>query len=94
MLSDYDRATDYYDRIESDDTPSGQDLLNHGHVLLCQGMTREAIDTYRQALHKMDNKTARFREAFKSDAVELRLHGISAVDLSLIPDAVCSTFRD
>jgi hypothetical protein len=85
---------DYYDRISSDDTPSPQDLLNQGHVLLCQGMTREAIDTYRQALHKMDNNTSKFREAFKSDAMELRLHGISAVDLSLVPDAVCSTIRD
>ena len=94
LLSDYDRAMDYYDRISSDDTPSPQDLLNQGHVLLCQGMTREAIDTYRQALHKMDNNTSKFREAFKSDAMELRLHGISGVDLSLVPDAVCSTIRD
>ena len=90
LLSDYDRAIDYYNRISLDDTPSAQDLLNHGHVLLCQGQTAEAIDTYRQALHKMDNDTAKFREAFKSDAMELRLHGISAVDQSLIPDVVCS----
>jgi tetratricopeptide (TPR) repeat protein len=94
LLSDYDRAIDYYNRISLDDTPSAQDLLNHGHVLLCQGQTAEAIDTYRQALHKMDNDTAKFREAFKSDAMELRLHGISAVDQSLIPDVVCSAVNN
>ena len=93
LLSDYDRAIDYYNRIATDDTPSPQDLLNHGHTLLCQGQTREAIDTYREALRKMDNNTEKFREAFKRDAMDLRLHGISAVDQSLIPDAVCSTDR-
>ena len=90
LLSDYDRAIDYYNRISIEDTPSAQDLLNHGHVLLCKGMMHEAIDTYRQALRKMLNNTTKFREAFKNDSMELRLHGISAVDQSLIPDAVCA----
>ena len=90
LLSDYERAVDYYQRIIRDDTPSSQDMLNYGHVLLCQGMTGEAIDAYRQALRKLDNNTTKFREAFKADAIELRLHGISAVDQSLIPDAVCA----
>ena len=90
LLSDYDHAMDYYDRIARDDTPTPQDLLNRGHVLLCQGNTQEAIATYRQALQGMDGDCAKFRAAFKGDAIELRLHGISAVDQSLIPDAVCS----
>ena len=54
LLSDYDRAIDYYDRIARDDTPSAQDLLNRGHVLLCQGKTQEAIETYRKSLGLMD----------------------------------------
>ena len=45
LLSDYERAIDYYDRIARDDTPSPQDLLNRGHVLLCQGNMQEAIET-------------------------------------------------
>ena len=89
LLSDYDRALDYYDRIARDDKPSPQDLLNRGHVLLCQGNTQEAIKTYREALQGMDGDTAKFRAAFKGDAMELRLHGVSAVDQALIPDAVC-----
>lgn len=89
LLSDYDRAFDYYDRIARDDKPSPQDLLNRGHVLLCQGNTQEAINTYREALQGMDGDTAKFRAAFKGDAMELRLHGVSAVDQALIPDAVC-----
>ena len=89
LLSDYDRALDYYDRIARDDKPSPQDLLNRGHVLLCQGNTQEAINTYRESLQGMDGDTAKFRAAFKGDAMELRLHGVSAVDQALIPDAVC-----
>ena len=89
LLSDYERAHDYYDRIARDDKPSSQDLLNRGHVLLCQGNTEDAIATYREALKSMDGDSAKFRAAFKGDAMELRLHGISAVDQALIPDAVC-----
>ena len=88
LLNDYDRALDYYDRIANEDTPSAQDMLNRGHVLLCQGKTQDAIQTYRQSLQLMDNDAKRFRQAFKGDAVELRLHGVSSVDQSLIPDAV------
>lgn len=90
LLNEYDRAMDYYDRIAQEDTPSAQDLLNRGHVLLCQGNTQEAISTYRESLRLMDGDRQKFRQAFKGDAVELRLHGISTVDQSLIPDAVCS----
>ena len=91
LLSDYDRALDYYDRIETEDTPSPQDLLNHGHVLLFQGRMEDAIATYRKTLDRMGGDGAKFREAFKGDAMELRLHGVSAVDQALIPDAVCAT---
>ena len=90
LLSDYDRALDYYDRISRDDEPTAQDLLNRGHVLLCQGKTQEAITTYRQSLRLMDGDCKKFRAAFKGDAVELRLHGVTSVDQALIPDAVCS----
>ena len=91
LLSDYERANDYYGRIARDDKPSAQDMLNHGHVLLCQGDMQEAIRTYREALRLMDGDSSKFRAAFKGDALELRLHGISAVDQSLIPDVVCAT---
>ena len=91
LLSDYDRAIDYYDRIADEDKPSTQDLLNRGHVLLCQGNTQEAIESYRESLRLMDYDITKFRAAFKGDAMELRLHGVSAVDQALIPDVVCST---
>ena len=94
VLGDYDRAIDYYDRIAQDDKPTAQDLLNRGHVLLCQGETREAVETYRESLRLMDSDITKFRDAFKGDAMELRLHGISAVDQSLIPDVVCSQNLD
>jgi hypothetical protein len=38
----------------------------------------------------MGGDAHKFRAAFKDDAMELRLHGISTVDQALIPDAVCS----
>jgi len=90
LLKDYDRAIDYYNRIEHDDKPSPHDWLNHGHVLLCQKQPQEAIEAYRRSLRAMDNDTDAWRKAFKGDALELRLHGISAVDQALIADAVCA----
>ena len=90
LFNDYDRAIDYYDRIIHDDKPSPQDYLNLGHVLLCQGNARQAIEAYRECLQKMGGDAHKFRAAFKDDAMELRLHGISTVDQALIPDAVCS----
>jgi len=90
LINDYDKALDYYDRIIRDDKPSAQDLLNRGHVLLCQGKTQQAIETYRDSLKLMNGNTHKFRSAFKEDAMELRLHGVSTVDQALIPDAVCT----
>ena len=90
VLNDFERSLDYYDRIARDDKPSAQDLLNRGHVLLCMGQTRQAIDTYKQSMQSMNGEAGAFRTAFKGDAVELRLHGISTVDQALIMDAVCS----
>ena len=89
LLSDYDRSLDYYDRIAQGGKLSPQDLLNRGHVLLCKGECQEAIATYRRALQGMGGDAAKFRAAFKGDALELRLHGVSAVDQALIPEAVC-----
>ena len=94
LLNDYDRALDYYDRIARDDKPTAQDMLNRGHVLLCMGNTQDAIATYREALRLMDGDSKQFRAAFKGDAMELRLHGISTVDQALVPDAVCSAKQD
>lgn len=91
LMNDYDRATEYYNRIIQDDNPSPQDLLNYGHVLLCQGNTQQAIETYRHSLQLMEGDASKFRAAFKEDAMELRFHGLSAVDQALIPDAVCAT---
>ena len=90
VLSDYQRALDYYDRIAHDDKPSAQDMLNRGHVLLCMGRMREAIQAYRRSLKFMDGDAAKFREAFKGDAAELGAHGVSTVDQALILDAVCT----
>ena len=90
LLNDYDRALGYYNRIVEEDKPSPQDMLNRGHVLLCQKHTQEAIDSYRESLRRMNGDKAKFRAAFKGDAMELRLHGITAVDQALIPDVVCS----
>ena len=94
LLKDYDKALDYYDRIKHDDVPSAQDLLNLGHVLLCQGKTQEAVATYRESLRLMDGDHKKFRSAFKDDSLTLRLHGVTSVDQALIPDVVCSTQHD
>lgn len=81
------RSLEYYDRIVNDDTPTMQDHLNRGHVLLCSHQLPEAIASYRQAL-ALDSKG--FRQAFDADAKHLVNAGIEASDLPLIADAVAS----
>jgi len=90
LLKNYDRANDYYEKIIAHDTPKAQDLLNWGHVKLCQKNIQDAINTYRQAWTKLNKDSTQFRKMFKADSPELLSQGVSATDLILIPDAVCN----
>ena len=91
LQRNFERSIDYYEKIEHDDTPTGLDLMNHGHVVLCQGDVKQAIALYRQALKAMKDDKKAFTEQFENDYNQLKTIGVNPEDLPLIIDAVIST---
>ncbi len=87
LEGNFDRALSYYDKIIADDKPSAEDLLNRGHVLLCQGKIKEAIAQYAESLRRGGGSKADFAKAMHADASTLQAHGISSEDICLIADA-------
>jgi len=45
-------------------------------------------------LHGIKDDCHKWRKMFRGDAEELHRHGVSSVDQSLIPDAVCTQLTD
>ncbi len=66
--------------------PSAYDLLNAGHVQLCLGMRKEALNLYRQSLLKGSPSRNELLQAFDEDAATLVKNGIPAGDIPLIRD--------
>lgn len=88
LINNFNQSAAYYKRIVEDDTPSAQDYLNYGHVLMCSGKITEAIDSYKRALNAHKSNTQLFTEALMADSNHLKAKGISENDIHLIADAV------
>lgn len=82
-----ERALDYYDKIITQDTPTAQDYMNRGHVLLCSNQLGEALNSYRESL-KLEGNHKTFSETFLKDEQELVKKGISHNDIALILDLI------
>ena len=70
----YDLAQKYYSRILTG-KPTVHDYLNAGHVELCMGNKKEAVEYYKQALYQ-DNDFELFQMLFDADRVTLINHGV------------------
>lgn len=70
----YDLAQKYYTRILSG-KPTVHDYLNAGHVELCIGNKKEAVEYYKQALYQ-DNDFELFQMLFDADRGTLINHGV------------------
>ncbi len=88
LVGNYDQSKSYYTKIINDDTPTAQDYLNYGHLLLCTGNTSEAIDIYRKSLTIGNNDEDAFVSALMADTSYITAKGIGEADLHLIADAV------
>ncbi|NDV79405.1 lipopolysaccharide assembly protein LapB [Dysgonomonas sp. 511] len=73
LLKKYDVSQRYYKRILERKTTI-HDYLNAGHVELCVGNKKEAVDFYRQAVYK-DNDFELFALLFDADKDTLISHG-------------------
>lgn len=80
LLRKFDQAHKYYTQILTD-KPSVHDYMNAGHVELCIGNKKSALEYYTKAIQQVDNFD-KFEQLFDEDKKELILAG---VDSSFFP---------
>jgi len=68
--------------------PQIQDLINAGHIHLCNKNINEAIKYYSEVLKILENKIDDFIKLFKEDKHYLIANGIEAYELNLVLDAL------
>ena len=90
-LENYDDSKRYYDKIPDDELTYG-DLINIGHIALCRGDKKEAVEFYRKSITNGNISQKRFIEIIGKDKEMLFSHGITEEDLSLILDYVLFSF--
>ncbi len=53
-LGRFDESEKYYDRLSAGKL-NAHDQINKGHLALCRGKKREAVDLYKQSIYKRRN---------------------------------------
>lgn len=77
---------EYYSQKLLENEPKAQDLLNAGHIALCQKKTKVAIDFYIQTLNLNQKNWEVFLEMINQDKHYLLNNGVDADDFSLLLD--------
>jgi len=85
ILGNMEQAAEAYQEIlESTEVPGPYDLMNAGHVTLCQGEREKALNFYKAALDQEGMNNEMFIEAFREDAPYLQQHGITEEEIPLL----------
>jgi len=84
-LGRFDDSEKYYDRLSAGKL-SAHDLINIGHLALCKGNKREAVDHYRQSLTSDEITTEQFMTVFAEDTELLISLGVNSEDLPILLD--------
>jgi len=80
-----DDSYKYYQRLSSDKL-NVHDLINMGHLALCRGQKKEAVDLYRQSIGSGELSKEKFTEIFVEDTALLIGLGVEKDELSLLLD--------
>jgi tetratricopeptide (TPR) repeat protein len=87
VLGKLETAEESYRKVLSKSgSPNPFDLMNLGHVLLCQGKRKEALDAYKQSKSERLFTNESFQSAFEEDIPHLLKNGIPEEELPLILD--------
>jgi tetratricopeptide (TPR) repeat protein len=78
--------TSYREILEKSDSPTPFDLMNYGHVLLCLGKRKEALEYYLKSRSGKLLATEIFMETFEEDIPHLLENGIKQEDIPLLID--------
>jgi tetratricopeptide (TPR) repeat protein len=84
-LGRFDDSEKYFDRL-SEGKLTAHDLLNKGHLALCKGKKKEAVDYYRQSLMSGELTNEQFMAIFLEDSLLLITLGVDPDDLPLLLD--------
>jgi tetratricopeptide (TPR) repeat protein len=80
-----DESEKYYERLSAGKL-NAHDLINKGHLALCKGKKREAIDLYRQSIMSGELTKDKFISIFKEDNALLISLGVNPDDLPIFLD--------
>jgi tetratricopeptide (TPR) repeat protein len=84
-LGKFSDSEKYYERLSADKL-NAHDLINKGHVALCKGEKKEAVDFYRQSIISGEISREEFMSVFAEDRSLLLSLGANADDLPILLD--------
>jgi tetratricopeptide (TPR) repeat protein len=84
-LGKFEDSEKYYDRL-SEGKLNAHDLINMGHLALCRGRKREAIDLYKQSIITGEITKEKFMIIFAEDRNLLVSLGVNNEDLPILLD--------
>ena len=84
-LGRFDESEKYYDRL-SEGKLTAHDQINMGHLALCRGRKREAVDLYKQSIISGELSKSQFMAIFAEDKDLLISLGVNPDDLPIILD--------
>jgi tetratricopeptide (TPR) repeat protein len=86
VLGKLDEAAEFYDEIRSAGSPTLYDFMNAGHVQLCLGHRKMAMESYKQCFAFESFSTELFIETFEEDKPFLEKNGVNKEEIPLILD--------
>ena len=84
-LGRFDESEKYYDRL-SNGKLNAHDQINKGHLALCRGNKREAVELYRQSILSGELTKEQFITIFSEDRDLLISLGVNPDDLPIVSD--------
>jgi len=81
----FDDSEKYYDRL-SEGRLNAHDLINMGHLALCRGRKKEAVEYYRQSIMTGEITRGKFISIFTDDRNQLVSLGVNTDDLPILLD--------
>jgi len=84
-LGRFGESQKYYDRLSSGKLKAN-DLINMGHLALCKGQKKEAVDLYRRSIMSGEITREKFVTIFSEDRSLLLSSGVNPDDLPILLD--------
>jgi tetratricopeptide (TPR) repeat protein len=84
-LGRFDESEKYYDRLSAGKL-NAHDQINIGHLALCRGKKREAVELYRQSILSGELSKEQFVSIFSEDRDLLISLGVNQDDLPILVD--------